>query len=140
MNSMSTDPHGILFYGFPVPTLTVDDYELSDIWNKEHGPPSPEDRSNYKTPEWDEWRNKNAAYEQTPQHVEVTWSGGEGCQQYYVHCPSYEKKVWWDKLKLITVDDLAVPHEEAKRYLHEFCDRFNIPKGEPGWYLAALYF
>jgi hypothetical protein len=139
MKSMSTDPHGILFYGFPIPTPTVDYLEVNDSWAEEFRPPQPEDRSDYRSPEWDQWRTDLRVYEQTLRHVEITWSGGDGCEQYYVHCPALEKKVEWDEQREITIEDLTA-FDDAERYLHEFCDRFNIPKGEPGWYLAALYF
>jgi hypothetical protein len=138
---MGTDASATLFYGFLLPELVVDCYDLNEEWAKKHRPPQPQDKANYKTAEWDEWRRLLKAYEATPQHVEIAWSGSEYDKQYYIHCPCYEKRVYWAKVKEILVVDLEEADVvEAKRWLHEFCDCFNLPRREPGWFLAARYF
>jgi hypothetical protein len=137
---MGADVKAMLFYGFPIPEIVVDYHELNDTWRDVYRPPQPEDGSgNYDTPAWDEWRKKFNEWEKTPQNVEIDWSGGENSEAYFVHCAGLEKSVDWDKQLAVSPSDLEhLP--EAKKWLHEFCDRFNIPKSEPQWFLAALYF
>lgn len=136
---MSTDPSGILFYGFPLPSLIVDYHDLNDQWEEDHAPPTPKDKSNYRTPEWDEWRERNRQWEATLENVRIDWSGGENCEKYYLHCDGLKKSVDWDEQIVVTQADLA-HQEEAAKFLHAFCDRFNLPKQQPQWHLATRYF
>lgn len=134
---MSTDPSGILFCGFPLPALIVDYHDLNEEWEKEFRPKEPKDKSNYRTPEWDDWRERLAEWEATVQNVKIDWSGAENCEQYYLHCAGLEKSVDWNDL--LVINDLSIP-ADAERMLHQFCDRFNLPKKSPQWHLAARYF
>lgn len=137
--NMGADPEAILFYGYPLPALVVDYLELNDQWENDHRPKKPEDTSNYKTPEWDEWRERVREWEKTLENVRLDWSGAEDCEQYYIHCAGLKKSVEWNELLAVSEYDLAHPMG-AKKLLHEFCDRFNLPKDEPKWHLAARYF
>ena len=137
---MDADIQGIIFYGFKLPRLVVDACDLNDKWAKEHCPPRPEDRSDYKSPEWEEWRQKLREYEATPCHVEIAWSGVEEEPQYYVHCPCCCKKVYWGEMLKLEPAQFFTEMDGAKQWLYAFCDRFNLPKSEPSWYLASRYF
>lgn len=136
---MGADPEAILFYGFPLPALNVSHLDLNDGWADDHKPPKPEDRSDYHTPEWKQWRERLHEWERTLENVEVEWSGSENCEQYFIHCAGIQKRVEWNELHVISVGDLEVPLD-ARGMLHKFCDRFNLPKAEPQWHLAARYF
>jgi hypothetical protein len=134
---MSTDPNGILFFGFPLPDVGDSYHDFNDEWKQEFRPKEPDDQSSYRTPEWDEWRARVQAWEATPENVQIDWSGGENCEQYFVHCEGLEKSVEWDEL--LVIESLLVP-PEAEAFLHKFCDRFNLPKQPPKWHLASRYF
>ena len=136
---MSADPEAILFYGHPLPSLVVDYHELNETWEKAHRPTVPEGDRNYQSPEWDEWRERLRKWERGLENVRIDWSGGEECEQYYVHCAGIKKTVEWNELLVVSEYDLANPFG-AKALLHDFCDRFNLPKEEPSWHLAARYF
>lgn len=138
---MGTDVTAILFYGFPLPKLAVEVWDLNDEWQKEHRPDQPSDDSDVRTPEWDAWRKELCRYETTPEHVTIRFSGCEENPSYWLHCPCYAVSVDWEELAEISASTLTrVDVEAAKRWLEEFCDKFNLPKRKIGWYLAARYF
>jgi hypothetical protein len=136
---MSADPTAILFYGFPLPRLVVDYHDLNEQWVGGRRPKQPDDRSDYKSPEWEDWRTRLREWEATVENAKISWSGSEQCEQFFVHCAGLKKSVEWNELLAVSADDLSHP-TGAKEMLHAFCDKFNLPKGEPQWYLAARYF
>ena len=133
---MSSDATAVVFFGFPLPLLRVDEGELNDEWLEEYRPKRPSDESNYKTPEWDEWRARLEAWKATPQFVEIDWCGSEDEKRYFIHCPCFETRIKWDLCELKTATDTS----EAQKWLDEFCDRFNLPKKRAKWHLGARYF
>jgi hypothetical protein len=133
---MSSDATAIVFFGFRLPSLKVDEEELNEEWRKEFGPKEPEYKGDYKTPEWDGWRERLHAWEATPQNVAIGWCGDSGDQKFYVHCACFEQEVDWNFRRL----ELTPVTTEAHQWLNAFCDRFNLPKKEAGWHFGARYF
>lgn len=144
---MSTDPHGILYYGIALEETEqekfrgsdFDYHDVNDQWKQSHGPTQPDDRINYKTPEWDAWREANKAWEAGPQNVTINWYGGENCQRYVVHCAGLEKRVEWDE-QIDLGNFILGQVPAADEWIKKFCDQVEIPYRQPTWHLAALYF
>lgn len=136
---MSADVTAMLFYGFPLPTLKVDSHDLNDEWCFTRRPKQPEDKSDYKTPEWDRWREQLRRWESTPEYVRIDFCGSEQSDRDFIHCPCMKIKVEWNEVQKVSAADL-IESPEAEKCIHEFCDQFNLPKRPAGWYLAARYF
>jgi len=144
---MSIDPYGILYYGFP---LIADDdskteyqepdgwYELNEAWEHENGPKRLEDKD-YKSPAWDEWRKRYREWRKDPRSIEVTYSGADSCQRYYVHSQGLEHKVTWDEQTEIAPNLLALKQIAADESIKRFCEKAGIEYRQPAWYLAAKY-
>ena len=139
---MSTNPEAILYYGFPLKDYEDDDYsyhDTNDEWEKEKRPAEPSDKSDYRTPEWDEWRRKVGEWNATGENIELTWSGAEGCYAYYVHAAGLSRSVEWNEQMPLKDFDFG-QQTEADGNLKEFCQRFGLPWQTPGWHLACRYF
>jgi hypothetical protein len=143
---MSTDPHGIIYYGIDIGKIASEKYRvvdydyhgINDKWDSEHQPTRPTS-TDYKSPEWDEWRIKLRAYEATPEHVEMRWFGAEDCERFVVHCCCLEMRVEYDEQI-----DLGHRHlsqqPDADKWIEKFCNQFDLPYVPPTWHLASLYF
>lgn len=144
---MSSDCSGILYYGWAISEEDMEVlyekhggyHEINDAWQKRTRPEQPEDKTSYRTPEWDAWRQELQKWKKGPQNVEIEWSGGESCEQYYVHCGGLKKKVCWAEQMLIAPEGLVVP-EEYTNVLFVFAGMFSIPFGDPHWHLATRWF
>lgn len=140
---MGCDPKGILYYGVKLDAEPeFDDMDANDAWAEANRPAQPEDKSDYKTPAWEEWREKLRVYEKSPRNVEIDWSGTDECHDegWYVHCEGLEKTVTWDQHLEIGGMDLAKNHPEADAAIKEFCERFGLEYKTPSWHLACRYF
>lgn len=139
---MSTDAKALIYYGFPLEDWDDPEFlyhELNETWEKQRRPTEPEDKSSYRTPEWDEWRTEMREWEASPENVKIDWSGCENDESYYVHAEGLEVSVEWGEQKpLAEVDLLSQP--EADKFIREFCEKTGIEYKQPGWHLASLYF
>lgn len=146
---MSTSLTAILYYGIELGDERPDEIDFNspdDIWNKEHRPQEPVcDRTvkDYsRTPEWDAWRERFREWEKTPEHIELFWSGGEGCENHYVSCSGLEKSVDGSEQMEVGPDSFSDIGTmlKADSILKEFCERFELLYKQPTWHLAARYF
>jgi hypothetical protein len=144
---MGSDPRAILYYGIklgnedPMDGEEENDYHgANDAWAKLNRPKEPDRRQDYRGPQWDAWREALKAYEDSPIHVEIDWSGSDYGQSFYVHCPCLEKKVEWEHQLDLGRGDVLKPNLEADQYIKDFCDKFGIEYKTPTWHLACLYF
>lgn len=139
---MSSSPEAIIYYGFPLPDFDDDGDRSEDQnheWNQEKRPEEPADHSDYKTPEWDVWREKFRAWEASPENIRIEWSGGESYEAYYVHAKGLSHSVEWSEHKPLAGVDFG-PQPAADEQLRLFCDRYGIEWTKPGWHLATRYF
>lgn len=139
---MSTDPQAKLYYGFPLPEEFAereddDSYELNDAWEESHRPKQPVDKSDYGSPEWDEWRKAYDEWRKGPQNIQIDWSGSEGCEAYYLSAEGMKLSVEWNEQ--IKLPEFLVVHPETKDWMRKFCEQHKIEWQEPAWYLAAKY-
>lgn len=148
---MSADPQAILYYGVRLPDKHCDSHDddsgeyaynaWNETWEKEHRPPQPDDRSDYKSPAWDAWREVYHQWKATPDYVDVDFGGdGDNCKSYFVHCPCLRIKVEWDEQHDFGRDHLLSVHPVADQKIKEFCEQFGLPFERPSWHLAARYF
>lgn len=144
---MGSSLTGILYYGFPIPGLRellineLKDYDdLNNQWRCQHEPVVPEDKGDYRTPEWDEWREKLVAYKGSPDHIEIDCSGTEGSDDpHYVHAIALV--IYSDCEESVPLSDYDLgPHPEHDAAIKRFCEMFGIEYRQPGWHLTALYF
>jgi hypothetical protein len=141
---MSIQVNAVLYYGIRLPEFEAteeNDYgdKANALWDDSHAPTMPNDTSDYKTPEWDAWRQRNKGYESTPEHVRLTWFGAEDYETYCVLCPCLTKSVHLDKQIDLGAPVTLERHQAADVWLHEFCEKFNLPYKQPTWHLAAHY-
>lgn len=141
---MSSDPSAIIYYGFPIDCPDEGSggkcyHDMNSEWKTHAGPQEPLDKSNFRTPDWDAWRDNVREYEKTNRHVTIAWSGASDSESYYVSAEGIKHEVEWDEQKPLTGVDLG-PQPEADRHIKEFCEMFGIEFKQPGWHLAALYF
>ncbi len=99
---MGCDPKAILYYGIELgdeePEKDGDDsFSISEKWAELRGPKKPKDKGDYRTPEWDAWREANQEWKKTPENVEIGCSGYDASFNYYVHCAALEKSVEWNE-------------------------------------------
>jgi hypothetical protein len=139
---MSADPEAIIYYGFPLEDYEDEEYsyhDRNDEWEQLKRPEQPADKGNYRTPEWDAWREKMAIWSKSPENIEIEWSGGENCEAYYIHASGLKHSVEWNEQKpLAGISFESQP--EADEQLRQFCEKFGIEWKQPGWHLAARYF
>ncbi len=143
---MSTDPHGILYYGIDLGGVdrdtyresSYDDYQMTEDWGESYKPAKPENKD-YSSPEWHEWRSKLREWEKSLQNVVCRWYGAEQCERYVVHCAAMEKRVEYDEQIDLGECNLGT-HPEADEWIKKFCERFKVPYKQPTWHLASLYF
>jgi hypothetical protein len=137
--STGTGASAVLVYGVLIDKPPADYDAMNVEWASCFLPTKPNGTETF-SPEWHEWRRRLHDYSALPRNVEISWSGCNEQQCYYVHCRAYQKIVAWHKVCEFTLDDFNAPGEEANRCLGEFCERFGItPESQPGWYLASLY-
>jgi len=137
---VSTNPEALLYYGFPIGEEMpdgIDYFDASQKWEEAHRPKEPDDRSDYRTPEWDEWRARLQEWKKSPEYVEVGWSGAENCECYYVHAYGLLISVEWGEQIEV---NLASPGPEWDEQIRRFCESCGLEFNQPKWYLAARYF
>lgn len=135
---MSTNPHGELFWGFPVDKEDVtrgdDSMFLSEasFYFEAKGIHVPQSKD-YKSPEWDAWREKG----KTVPGVVRLYGYGDEIKHFVAVKESFFDSEWGEMIKL--PDGLAVK-DHWRATLKEFCDVLGIPWREPAWHLTSLYF
>ncbi|HAR37541.1 MAG TPA: hypothetical protein DCS09_02580 [Porphyromonadaceae bacterium] len=136
---MGADPEAIIYYGFPIDKPEFDYFEASEEWKDKRKPKEPEDKGEYRTPEWDEWRSKLREWETTVENIEITWGGAEDCEQFYIHAPALRLSVEWGEQKPLEEVDFS-KRNDADTFIELFCKQFGLEYKQPGWHLAARYF
>ncbi len=137
---MGCDPRGILYYGIELGNeLAFDYHDANEAWLKARRPSQPNDKTSFQTPEWNEWRRQLRAWERTCENVEVDFSGGEDCENYFISCKGIEETVEWDEQIQLGELDISL-QPEADKYIEEFCNGIGIEYRQPRWHLAVRYF
>lgn len=139
---MGADPDGIIYYGFPIEDWEDNElsyHDINDEWEDLHRPAQPANKDDYRTPEWDEWRQRLREWQKGPENIQVDWSGGEMCEAYYVSAEGLKLSVEWNE-QIPLAGRTFGPQPEADEQLKRFCEKFGIEWKRPGWHLAARYF
>lgn len=150
---MSTDPHGILYYGIKLgsewpleekmDSETEEDtngyFEISEAWEEDHCPTKPQS-SDYRAPECGEWRSRLQEWKKGPQNVVADWTGCEDYKCYCIHAEGLEIKVEWDEQEELPEHVNKGPMTEHDEWIRKFCERFGLPYSQPKWHVASLYF
>lgn len=130
---------GCICYGFPLPDFDGNYFEVSERWARERLPAQPVDRSDYTTPEWRRWFRASLGWQKTCENIRIMRCGADQCEILHVHADALLVEVEWEEYRPLRGFDFG-PRPDADVFLREFCERFEIPWQEPGWYLAARYF
>lgn len=150
---MGSEPHGLVFYGFPLvdedgepvnPWASEDDEEEEGDdpycdWGERlaiaRGAAKPEHKD-YNSSDWGTFFKKKAeAKEASP--INVALAGyGECLIDCIVIKESYVRAEWGEVLPLKTLE--TKPEWDGQ--LREWCETLGIEYRQPGWFVAALYF
>lgn len=149
---MGTDPHGLVFYGFP---LVAEDGEPVNPWASEDEDDENEEELDTPSPytDWEEIYLKAKGLAESTDDVK-TWrekrrttldAGGvdvvlAGYGECLIDCivikESYVRAEWGEVLPLKTLE--TKPEWDGQ--LREWCETLGIEYRQPGWFVAALYF
>lgn len=134
---MGQSADAMMYYGIELgDTLTTDWYELSKQWQKDHYPKQPEDRSDYKTPEWDAWQKARKEWEATPENIRIETHGSSSMCFVSVHRHfrrAYRNyRTEFDPTTMVATD-------EDRAMLKKFLEWAHVPYvGEPKWMLCSF--
>lgn len=139
---MGQDCTALLVFGVILPKgrFEVDSSECDDEWlNIEVPKPN---NSDYKSPEWDEWRNRCDAYEKSPRYVASELFGGDGNSRYCICASAITVLVEWQETAEITPEVFATATDAHRQAIREYMHKFDLPgkDKEPRWWLLSRYF
>lgn len=130
-----------IFFGFTFDEgyPNFDLYEAVEEWNKQWRPTEPEDRNDYKTPEWEAWREKLHAWEKTGPGLESGTAGhSDGGHREWVGLMGYRLSAYWYPEE-IPADLIREPEAEAVKVLTDFLQKHQVGELKIGWFLAPSY-
>lgn len=139
---MSSTASALIMFGVKLrPGRFVPDYgEIEEEWEKTERPPEPEDKGDYKTPAWDEWRKRLEVWRKSPRAVNIELYCCDETSRYVISSTGLMLQADWQETIILTPSILARQTPEHIQALKEFCERFGLPYQEPQWLLAARYF
>lgn len=87
----------------------------------------------YAGPEWDDWREKVAAWEDAA--CRVRRAGHWESQTVYVYVEASRLRAEWDEVKPVVTDVGA----DWERKLRDYVAALGLPWKAPGWFLTSHY-
>lgn len=138
---MGQNVNADIFYGFVFEEgfPNFDLYEAVEEWNEQFAPKQPPDTGKYDGPEWDAWRKKNEAWEETgPGLIEGTAGHLDGYCRNWVGLMGHSLSASWDPKK-IPDNLMRDPSLAEVKVLNDFLEKYMVGKQEIGWYLAPHY-
>jgi hypothetical protein len=139
---MGVSSDAILFYGIcfndETPECFEEDYnDWESDWENKYGPKQPEDKGDYKGPEWDKWREEKKEFEGNGIAMEVGIYCSYDYPMYFVAPQAHTYTVYRGDFEEITPEMIAAPRADQIAALKEFCELHNIPYSEPKWFMVS---